>query len=513
MTNLTWQWIPAMMQHLSFLLDCPTVVAAIFICGIGGTFQYGFCVSVMTSPSVFIKKLINRTCVERYDFSLEEWQVSLIWSFTVSIFCIGGLLGSLTAGSLTSKFGRKRCLLLNNLVAIAGAVLMILSQTAVSFEMIMVARFLYGVNSGVGLSAQTMYLIECAPKRLRGMVGVSVATFLSLGRFSGQLLGIRELLGTEKEWPWLLGFNGCAALFQLFTLPFLPESPRFLLLERGDSQASAKAFKKLWGKNDYSKELDDMLKEKASLHSIPNQSVLELFQSQSLRWQLLTIIIAFISLQLSGINAVYFYSFEVLGAAGIPHDKLAYAALGTGLCELITSTACFIIIESMGKKVLLYRGYIAMSVTLGLLTITVYFQKSVSWLPYCSLVLVFFFIFFFAIGPAATTAPLPGEILTQSFKSAGYTLGCTINWMGLFVLGMLFPILVEKLESFCFLIFLVFCLICGLYVAFNVPETKNQTVLEIAAEFERMHCKDDKSQRKKHSEQDPSGIKSCSTKF
>lgn len=71
----------------------------------------------------------------------------------------------------------------------------------------------------------------------------------------------------------------------------------------------------------------------------------------------------------------------------------------------------------------------------------------------------------------------------------------------------------EKLESFCFLIFLVFCLICGLYVAFNVPETKNQTVLEIAAEFERMHCKDDKSQRKKHSEQDPSGIKSCSTKF
>lgn len=47
-----------------------------------------------------------------------------------------------------------------------------------------------------------------------------------------------------------------------------------------------------------------MLKEKASLHSIPNQSVLELFQSQSLRWQLLTIIIAFISLQLSGINAV-----------------------------------------------------------------------------------------------------------------------------------------------------------------------------------------------------------------
>lgn len=44
---------------------------------------------------------------------------------------------------------------------------------------------------GVSLSAHTLYLVECAPKRLRGMVGVTVATFVALGKFSGQLLGIR----------------------------------------------------------------------------------------------------------------------------------------------------------------------------------------------------------------------------------------------------------------------------------------------------------------------------------
>lgn len=38
--------------HAQFLqLDCPVVIAAIFISGIGGTFQYGFGLSVMTSPS------------------------------------------------------------------------------------------------------------------------------------------------------------------------------------------------------------------------------------------------------------------------------------------------------------------------------------------------------------------------------------------------------------------------------------------------------------------------------
>ncbi|XP_015242762.1 PREDICTED: solute carrier family 2, facilitated glucose transporter member 9-like [Cyprinodon variegatus] len=488
-----------MPQHLTLLLDSPVLIAAIFICSIGGTFQYGFSVSVMTSPSAFIKEMVNESCLHRYDRILEEWEVSLIWSFTVSIFCIGGLIGSLMSGPLTSRFGRKRCLLLNNFLAIFGAILMLLSRTAISFEMIIVGRFLYGINSGVGLSAQTMYLTESAPKKLKGMVGVTIATFLSFGKFCGQLLGIRELLGSEKNWPWLLSFNGFTAFLQLCTLPLLPESPRFLLLERGNLQAAEKAFRKLWGKKDYTKEVEEMLEEKAAIQGIGNCSVLELIQNRRVRWQLLTIVIAFAALQLNGISAVYFYSFDVFRAAGIKENKLAYAALGTGLCEVSTSIVCFMIIESMSRKVLLFSGYMGMAATMGVLTVTIYFQKSFWWMPYCSMVLFFLFIFFFSSGPAATTVPLPGEILTQSFKSAGYTVGCTINWICLFVLGALFPILVENLGNFCFLIFLAACLICGIHVRFNMPETKNRTALEISVEFDRMHSKDKASEKKKSS--------------
>nr|XP_046231532.1 solute carrier family 2 member 11, like isoform X2 [Scatophagus argus] len=497
-----------MTQYLTLLLECPVVIAAIFIAGIGGTFQFGFSVSVMTSPSGFIKELVNKTCLHRYNISLEQWQVSLIWSFTVSIFCIGGLLASLVAGPLITKFGRKRCLLFNNFVAISGAVLMLLSQTAMSFEMVMVGRFLYGINS-----AHTMYLVECSPKMLRGMVGVTIATFISLGKFCGQLLGIRELLGTQERWPWLLGFNAFTALLQLSTLPFLPESPRFLLLDRGDRQACEKAFRKLWGNKDYGTEVEEMLEEKAALQSVRSHSVMELIQSQTLRWQLLTIFVTFTALQLCGINAVYFYSFDVFRAAGIQENQLNYAALGTGLCELSTSVACFMIIENTGKKVLIFRGYMGMSVTLILLTITLYFQKQVSWMPYCSMVLIFIFIFFFASGPAGVTAPLPGELFTQSFKSAGYTIACTLNWTGLFVLGMLFPIIVENLDYFCFLVFLFFSAGCGLYVRFNVPETKNQTALEIAAEFQKMHSKSEESQKKNDTDHKLNGIKTYETKL
>ncbi|XP_056146413.1 solute carrier family 2 member 11, like [Lampris incognitus] len=481
-----------MSQPLKLLLDSPVIIAAIFISGIGGTFQYGFHISVMTSPSFFIMELVNQTCEQRYGLSLEPWQVSLIWSFLVSIFCIGGLLGSLCSGLLTSNYGRKQCLMFNNLVAISGGVLMLLSKTAISFEMIMVGRFLYGINAGISLSIHTMYLVECAPKRLRGMVGVTVATFISLGKFCGQLLGISELLGTENRWPWLLSFNGFTALLQLLTLPFLPESPRYLLLDKGDRQGCEKALRRLWGDRDHSVEVEEMLEEYAALQGVRSHTVMELIQNRTIRWQLLTILVTYVTLQLCGINAVYFYSFDVFRAAGIQTHQLRYAALGTGLCELTTSVVCSLVIEKTGKKMLFVRGYLGMAATLGLLTITLYLQNQVAWMPYSSMVLIFIFIFFFASGPAGVTAPLPGEIFTQSFKSAGYTIACTLNWTGLFLLGMLFPLIVEHLDYFCFLLFLFFCLLSGLYVWFNVPETRNLTVLEINVEFQKMHSKSEK---------------------
>lgn len=45
-------------------------------------------------------------CERRYGVSLSEWQLSLVWSFIVSVFCIGGLLGTLAAAPLITRIGR-----------------------------------------------------------------------------------------------------------------------------------------------------------------------------------------------------------------------------------------------------------------------------------------------------------------------------------------------------------------------------------------------------------------------
>lgn len=125
---------------------------------------------------------------------------------------------------------------------------------------------------------------------------------------------------------------------------------------------------------------------------------------------------------------VYLYSFDVFQAAGIAKEDLRYAALGTGLCEVSTSIACVscalppqpraqifhlsskhdvtwfkgifwwfcvvvygvifiqvLIIESTGKRVLLFRGYLCMAASLAMLTVTLYLQV---WLFFSSLIVL-----------------------------------------------------------------------------------------------------------------------------
>ncbi|XP_076019729.1 solute carrier family 2, facilitated glucose transporter member 9-like [Genypterus blacodes] len=386
----------------------------------------------------------------------------------------------------------------------------------------------YGINAGISVFIHIMFVVECTPKRLPGMVGVTATTFISIGKFCGQLLGISEFLGTDERWQWLLGFNGFPALLQLLTLPLLPESPHYLLLHKGDRQGCEKAIRRLWGNKDHSVDMEEMLEQHAAVEEVRSHSVMELIRNQAVRWQLLTVVVTFSSMQLSGMNAVYFYSYEVFRGAGLREDQLRYAALGISLCEVSTSVACFMIVNSIGKKPLIFGGYMCMSATLVLLTVTLYLQVThthtflVAWTPSsaCLIIdrltghvilpsqLIFFFICFFSCGPAGNTPPLPGEIFNQSFKSAAYSIATTINWLCMFLLGMLFPIIVEHFGSFCFLIFLFFTFAGGLFVRFNVPETKHRSVLEITAEFQKMHRKHEKLQKRQSTEE-----KAYETKF
>ncbi|NXP71506.1 GTR7 protein, partial [Ramphastos sulfuratus] len=190
-------------------------------------------------------------------------------------------------------------------------------------------------------------------------------------------------------WPWLLASSGLSALVQLVTLPFFPDSPSYLLIQKGNEEACRKAIRKLWGEGDHQAEIDDIMKEKAAaMRSTKALRVLEVLKERSLRWQLYILMTLMTTLQLCGINAVEFEEYLI-----------PYVSLGIGLCEWLSSILCSTLIDRFGRKVLLLGGYTLMCSVLALLTMTLSLQHQFFWMHYFSVILIFLFVIFYGIGP------------------------------------------------------------------------------------------------------------------
>lgn len=54
----------------------------------------------------YIKDFYNKTMINRTGAALTEENLTLMYSLTVSVFAMGGLLGSLIVGMLVTRFGR-----------------------------------------------------------------------------------------------------------------------------------------------------------------------------------------------------------------------------------------------------------------------------------------------------------------------------------------------------------------------------------------------------------------------
>uniref|UniRef100_UPI0037E78E1D solute carrier family 2, facilitated glucose transporter member 11 n=1 Tax=Semicossyphus pulcher TaxID=241346 RepID=UPI0037E78E1D len=469
-----------------------TLALTVCSAAIGGTFQYGYNISIINAPTSYIQVFINDTYIQRWGIGLETPQMTLLWTLIVSAFPLGGLMGALLAGPLAVRFGRKIPLLLNNSFLFAGAVLVLTSRVAKSFEMIICARLLVGINSGVSMNVQPMYFGESAPKHLRGAVAFSSAVFTAFGIFLGQVVGLTGLLGTAPLWPYLLASNALPGLIQLLTLPWFPESPRYLLIDRGDREACVRALERLRGGEVPVLEMDELLQEQQLQKSTALNSVASaktpwsLFKSHDLRCQLRTVMAASSAMMLCGNDSIYFYASYIFLAAGIPPEKIQYVTIGTGASEFTASILSNLLIERVGRRYLLVGGYCLMSCWSVVFTVALTLQsRSVAGMSYLSMACVFAYILSFGLGPAGVTGILPAEIFDQAARPAAYMVAGSFMWISLFLVGMMFPFIVSSLGNYCFLPFLVVCLLSAGFLGLTLPETKGKTLAEITAEFDR----------------------------
>ncbi|XP_033938913.1 solute carrier family 2 member 9, like 1 isoform X1 [Pseudochaenichthys georgianus] len=457
----------------------------IIILGIGGTFQNGYHITGLSSPSPYIQRFINSSWYHRYEEPPPPQTVTMIWSLIVSMFAVGGIFGAVSVKLFSGKFGKKKTMIYNSIISIAAAGVMLASKQAKSYEMIIVARILFGFSAGLGSSTHVMYLGEIAPIKIRGAVILTAATFGCLGKLFGQFFGLSEILGREELWNVVLCVPAFFSLVQVLVLPFLPEAPRYLFIEKGDEKACKKALQSLWGQGDYEKEMDEMLAEQEAIDAAPPKTPLQLLRDRTIRWQLLTMFIIYLSNQLSGMSTINTFSFDIFLKAGLPRDQIRYVTLCLGVSEIITSIACgLLMIEHIGRRPLLWGGYGVMGASLVFVTVTLNLKDSGEWVSYITASLVILFNIFFSGGPGGTTVTLHSELFIQSDRMAAFVLIGSQRWFVFALLGLVFPFLIDTLDSYCFVLFACICLLASLYTFFLLPETKGKTLLEISEEFQ-----------------------------
>merc|ERR1712004_513709 len=434
----------------------PRIGFAIAAGAIGSSFQHGYNTGVLNAPEVMIKQWTKSyVCPDAANETLEilpgdehsvnnacNVSVTFIWSFVVSIFCIGGMMGGSVVGVVSSRLGRKG-----------------------------------------GLAP--MYLAEISPTSLRGALGTVYQLIITMSILLSQVLGMGSLLGTPDGWPWLLAITAVPAIFQIATLPFCPESPKYLLLDKDDEHGAEEALQWLRGTIEVHDEMDEMKQEQESMKLVPKVTLKEMLVNSSLRKPLIIAMMMMLAQQLSGINCAIFYSTNIFKEAGLNPTQSQSATLGMGAMNVAMTFVSLALIEKAGRKVLMLSGLSLMICMTILLLASLLTFTTVPAMSYVAVVAVITFVVGFATGPGSIPWFFVTELFAQSGRPTATSIAVVVNWTANFLVGLGFQPMQLLMGPWVFMVFIVIQLFFIVYVAVVVPETKGKTIDEITARFRK----------------------------
>ncbi len=344
-----------MTKHQFFTVKTSLIVAL-------GGFLMGFDASVISGVIRFIEP----------EFQLSKVQIG--WA--VSSLTLTSTLAMLIAGPISERYGRKIVL---KWAALFYAFSAIGSALATSFTFLVLARMLGGFGVGASLIIAPMYIAEMSPAKLRGrmvsfnqlniVLGISIAFFTNylIFRFSqsGHQLAI-SLLIDEQAWRYMLGLETIPAVVYFLGLFLVPESPRWLVLQKRESEA-LEVFCMVGSKEQAKLDLNAIkegLNREQKRKKIPLK---ELFHP-SLRLVLIIGITVAILQQITGINSVFFYAPMIFEQSGIGADAAFVQATLVGLTNFLFTILAMLLIDRLGRKLLLIAGLSGIAISMFVLS-------------------------------------------------------------------------------------------------------------------------------------------------
>nr|XP_054769179.1 solute carrier family 2, facilitated glucose transporter member 1-like [Lytechinus pictus] len=430
----------------------------------------------------------NQSNYDRNGEPLSDTGVLWLWSTTVSVWCIGGALGALVGGYLSDGLGRKGALLMINVFSLVAAVLFGFAEIANSYEMVIIGRLIHGFYVGTAITIVPLYLAEVSPINLRGAIGVIHQLMITIGILIAQSLGLYAFTASDS-WPILLGLIGVMSAFQLILLPFCPESPRWLLLNKNRVEKCRQALMRLRSSDDVEEEIREIRDEGQKEANVEEEKVgiVDVITLKDSDWKMPLLICMVLQggQQLSGINAVLFYATEIYYQTGMGEEEVAYATIGTGAINVVMTIISVYMVERAGRRILTVIPFGLMAICLALLTVSLNLQPTLDWMKWLSLVFIYAYIVSFAVGPGPVPFVIVPELWTQGPRPAAMSIAIQTNWWCNFLVGLTFPFIQETIKAYSFLVFMFFVILTTIFSYFYVPETKNRTFDDIISGFRK----------------------------
>jgi MFS family permease len=192
---------------------------------------------------------------------------------------------------------------------------------------------------------------------------------------------------------------------------------------------------------------------------------------------MLAFLIAFFN-QLSGINAVIYYSPRIFAETGMGESSALLSSVGVGVVNLIATFIGIFLIDKMGRKFLMYLCSFGYILSLGLISLTFYtgFGSGTLLIPF----LVFLFIAAHAVGQGAVIWVFISEIFPNHVRSYGNSLGSGTHWVFAALIAATFPYVTSTLGGgFTFALFAFIMVFQLIFVWKMMPETKNKSLEEL----------------------------------
>lgn len=437
------------------MITYPTRIA--LIAALGG-FLFGFETAVISGAERTIQ-----------DF----WNLDAFWlGFTVAASLIGTVLGSLIIGSPAQLYGRKKVLLMIALLYLLSAIGCAFAQQWLLF---IVFRFLGGIAVGASSVVGPMYIAEISPAksrgRLAGMFQLNVVGGILIAYLTNYLL---SGFGGEDSWRYMLGIMAIPAVIFFLLLQFIPESPRWLVLNGRDKEAE-KVFERLGEPG-----AAVLIKEE---HTLAASGVKERLFNGKYNKPIFYAILLTMFNQLSGINAILYYAPRIFEMAGFNKADAFQQSVYIGLANFLFTALAMTVIDKFGRKRLLLTGAVGMVVFLILTAVS--FSNPAATDQHVIIYLVGF-IAFFAFSQGAVIWVFISEIFPNSVRSQGGSLGSFTHWIMAAIISWLFPIIVEgsPLGGFySFIFYAVMMFLSFLFIWRVMPETKGKSLEAIQQEL------------------------------